>query len=130
MSVSILILTLNEERNLGGCLESAAWSDDVVVLDSYSTDRTTSIARAAGARSRPNSFRPAIELGRLYDLPASNATRAGEDTVDAAADLGTDPLEVGLPPPPRPFHALASNKGGRRDRPCRSAFPSSVHRLR
>jgi glycosyltransferase involved in cell wall biosynthesis len=50
MSVSILILTLDEETNLPGCLESAAWSDDVVVLDSFSTDRTVEIAKAAGAR--------------------------------------------------------------------------------
>src|SRR3954470_13250605 len=49
-SISVLILTLNEERNLPGCLESAASSHDVVVLDSGSTDRTVEIARAAGAR--------------------------------------------------------------------------------
>jgi len=50
MSVSVLILTLNEEANLPRCLESVAWSDDVVVLDSGSTDGTVEIARAAGAR--------------------------------------------------------------------------------
>jgi len=50
MCVSILILTLDEELNLPGCLESVAWADDIVVLDSYSTDRTVEIARAAGAR--------------------------------------------------------------------------------
>lgn len=48
--VSVLILTLNEEVNLPRCLESLKWSDDVVVLDSYSTDRTLEIAAAAGAR--------------------------------------------------------------------------------
>ena len=50
MSVSVLILTLNEEANLPGCLESVAWCDDVVVFDSFSTDRTEQIAREAGAR--------------------------------------------------------------------------------
>jgi len=50
MSLSVLILTLNEEANLPGCLESVAWSDDVVVFDSFSTDGTVEIARAAGAR--------------------------------------------------------------------------------
>jgi glycosyltransferase involved in cell wall biosynthesis len=48
--VSVLILTLNEEANLPGCLASVAWSDDVVVLDSGSSDRTIDLARAAGAR--------------------------------------------------------------------------------
>lgn len=50
MSISVLILTLNEERNIERCLDSLSWCDDVVVLDSFSTDRTTAIAIARGAR--------------------------------------------------------------------------------
>jgi glycosyltransferase involved in cell wall biosynthesis len=50
MSVSILILTLNEELNLPACLASVRWSDDIVVLDSYSSDRTCYIAKDFGAR--------------------------------------------------------------------------------
>ncbi|MDX3924433.1 MAG: glycosyltransferase family 2 protein [Shinella sp.] len=50
MSVSVLIMTLNEERNLPACLASLSWCDDIVVLDSFSTDRTVEIALAAGAR--------------------------------------------------------------------------------
>ena len=50
MSISVLIMTLNEEKNLPACLASLAWCDDIVVLDSYSTDRTVEIAQAAGAR--------------------------------------------------------------------------------
>ncbi len=48
--VSVLIPTLNEERNIAECLASVAWADDVVVVDSGSRDRTCEIARAAGAR--------------------------------------------------------------------------------
>ena len=48
--ISVLILTKNEEKDLPGCLESVAWSDDVYIFDSVSTDRTTEIARAQGAR--------------------------------------------------------------------------------
>ena len=47
---SVLVLTLNEERDLPRCLASVARCDDLVVLDSGSTDRTVEIARAAGAR--------------------------------------------------------------------------------
>ncbi|MCX6954316.1 MAG: glycosyltransferase family 2 protein [Verrucomicrobia bacterium] len=47
---SIVILTLNEERNLPRCLASVRTCDDLVVLDSGSTDRTAAIARDAGAR--------------------------------------------------------------------------------
>ena len=48
--ISILILTLNEERDLPGCLASVAWSDDIWVLDSCSADGTRELAEAAGAR--------------------------------------------------------------------------------
>ncbi|MEY2880150.1 MAG: hypothetical protein RLZZ15_2530 [Verrucomicrobiota bacterium] len=47
---SVVILTLNEARNLPACLASAAGCDDLVVLDSGSTDATVPLARAAGAR--------------------------------------------------------------------------------
>lgn len=50
MTVSVLILTLNEEENLPRCLASLSWCDDLVVLDSFSSDRTAEVARAAGAR--------------------------------------------------------------------------------
>lgn len=47
---SVLILALNEEADLPACLESVAGCDDIVLLDSGSRDRTTTIAREAGAR--------------------------------------------------------------------------------
>lgn len=47
--ISVLILTLNEENNLPACLDTVAWSDDIHVLDSFSTDRTVEIARSRGA---------------------------------------------------------------------------------
>jgi glycosyltransferase involved in cell wall biosynthesis len=49
-NVSVLILTLDEELNLPACLASVSWSDDIVVLDSFSQDRTVEIAREFGAR--------------------------------------------------------------------------------
>lgn len=49
-SVSVVILTLNEEANLADCIDSCSWSDDIVVFDSLSTDRTRDIALAKGAR--------------------------------------------------------------------------------
>jgi glycosyltransferase involved in cell wall biosynthesis len=44
--VSVLVLTKNEETNLAECLKSLSFSDDVVVLDSMSTDRTVEIAKS------------------------------------------------------------------------------------
>jgi glycosyltransferase involved in cell wall biosynthesis len=49
--VSVVVLTRNEERNLRACLDSVReWVQDVFVVDSGSTDRTVSMAEAAGAR--------------------------------------------------------------------------------
>ena len=50
MSISIFIQTLNEEDNLPSCLDAVSFSDDVVVLDSYSTDGTEAICQDRGAR--------------------------------------------------------------------------------
>jgi glycosyltransferase involved in cell wall biosynthesis len=54
--ISVLILTKNEEQDLPGCLESLGWSDDIHVYDSYSTDKTLEIARAAGAHITQRHF--------------------------------------------------------------------------
>ena len=47
--ISVIIMTKNEQQDLPGCLESVAWSDDIHVLDSGSTDDTCEIARRHGA---------------------------------------------------------------------------------
>lgn len=49
MSISVLILTLNEAVNIRACIESLPWRGDVHVLDSASTDDTREIASACGA---------------------------------------------------------------------------------
>ena len=56
MSLSVLILTLNEETTLPACLNALQWCDDIVVLDSYSSDRTVEIARKFGARIYQRGF--------------------------------------------------------------------------
>lgn len=56
MNISIFILTLNEESNIEACLDSVSFSDDVVVLDSYSTDETVDLAKARGARVVQRNF--------------------------------------------------------------------------
>jgi len=54
--ISILILTFNEAANLPACLAALKWSDDILVVDSHSTDNTVAVARAAGARVLQNRF--------------------------------------------------------------------------
>lgn len=49
-TLTVITLTLNEEHNIGACLESARWADELIVVDSGSTDRTVAIAQSYPAR--------------------------------------------------------------------------------
>lgn len=46
MGVSAYVITFNEEDNIRDCLESITWADEIVVVDSFSTDKTVQICRA------------------------------------------------------------------------------------
>lgn len=54
--ISVLVLTLNEELNLPSCLESIKWSDDIHIVDSFSTDKTADIAFQSGCHVLTNPF--------------------------------------------------------------------------
>lgn len=50
MKISVTIITLNEADNIKAACESAAWADEIVVVDANSTDQTRALAEAAGGR--------------------------------------------------------------------------------
>lgn len=50
LAISLVIITFNEEQNIERCIKSAPWCDDIVVVDSHSSDRTAEIAKSLGAR--------------------------------------------------------------------------------
>jgi glycosyltransferase involved in cell wall biosynthesis len=61
-SLSVVIITFNEEHNIGRCLESVRdIADDIVIVDSYSTDKTLEIARSFNARIIQHKFEGHIE---------------------------------------------------------------------
>ena len=49
--VSVTIITLDEEAHIGAAIDSAAWADEVIVVDSGSRDATVAVARSRGART-------------------------------------------------------------------------------
>lgn len=49
-SLSVILITKNEAANIRDCLQSVSWADEIIVVDSGSTDSTASIAREMGAQ--------------------------------------------------------------------------------
>lgn len=54
--VSAVVLTRNEEKNIGPCLETLQWADELLVLDSFSDDATVEIAQGMGAEVHQRAF--------------------------------------------------------------------------
>ena len=55
--LSVVIITFNEERNISRCLDSVKdIADDVVVVDSFSVDKTEQICKEKGARFISHTF--------------------------------------------------------------------------
>ena len=80
-SLSVIVITHNESARLRACLESVAFADEVVVVDSGSTDDTVAIARAMGARVSQTPDWPGFgpQKNRALDL----ATRDWVLSIDA-----------------------------------------------
>ena len=77
-TVSAVLITRNEERNLPQALRSLRWVDDLVVVDGASTDRTAEIARSFGARVFVREPRNAVDEDRAFSVE-----QAGGDWVFA-----------------------------------------------
>ena len=50
MKLTVTVITHNEQDHIGAALDSVAWADEVIVVDSGSTDRTAEIARSKATR--------------------------------------------------------------------------------
>ncbi len=56
--LSVIIITLNEERNIGRCIESLLpVADEIIVVDSFSTDKTKEICLSHGVRYMENPWK-------------------------------------------------------------------------
>lgn len=57
LPLSLIVITLNEEKNIERCLRSVPFASDILILDSGSTDRTVELARKLGARTLQEPWR-------------------------------------------------------------------------
>jgi glycosyltransferase involved in cell wall biosynthesis len=95
--VSACIITFNEADRIGDCLASLAFCDDIVVVDSQSTDATVALAEAAGARvlQRPfDGFRSqkqfAVEQARHDWVLCLDADERVDATLRASIERARD----------------------------------------
>jgi glycosyltransferase involved in cell wall biosynthesis len=74
MTISVIIIAKNAEATIRRCLESVAWANEIVVVESGSTDRTADICRELGARVRHTADWPGYgpQKNRALDLAAGD----------------------------------------------------------
>ena len=80
MKISAVIITFNEEENIRAACESVAWADEIVVVDSESSDGTRDIAADCGARVIVNKW-PGFAAQKQFATNA--ATNAWVFSLDA-----------------------------------------------
>ncbi|HER09253.1 MAG TPA: glycosyltransferase [Bacteroides sp.] len=88
IKISAIIITFNEERNIRRCLESLTGvADEIVVVDSYSTDATAEICRQYGARFIEHRFTGHIEQKNWAILQATYPHILSLDADETLSDL-------------------------------------------
>lgn len=93
VKISAVIITYNEERNIARCLDSVKGiADEVVVVDSYSTDRTEEICKSYGAQFIRHSFRGHIEQKNWAITQARYPHILSLDADEALSDLLRDSI--------------------------------------
>lgn len=70
-TLSIAMIAMNEEANLPRTLESVRWADEIVIVDSGSTDRTLEIAHSFGAKTM---FHPIAGHGEQKNIALDQCT--------------------------------------------------------
>lgn len=59
--ISTVILTKNEEKNILDCLESVAWTDEIIIIDDYSTDLTEQVVKHFKINKKISFFKRRLE---------------------------------------------------------------------
>lgn len=113
LPISLVVVTLNEEANIERCLQSAPFVSDVVIVDSFSTDRTVELAQKLGAVVHQEKWcgygpQKALAVTKakndwILSLDADEALSSGLQAEIMAKFASLKP-EVGYEFPRRSFH--------------------------
>src|SRR5574343_1043449 len=87
VTLSVIITTFNNARTLAYCLESVKWADEIVLLDSFSTDDTMRIAAQYGCVTMQHTF---LGYGRQKQLALNHATHPWVLLLDADEALSPE----------------------------------------
>jgi glycosyltransferase involved in cell wall biosynthesis len=87
VKLSVVIITFNEERNIGRCIDSVQKvADEIVIVDSYSTDKTESICKGKGAKFIQHKFEGHIEQKNFAISQATNKYILSLDADEALSE--------------------------------------------
>jgi glycosyltransferase involved in cell wall biosynthesis len=101
LRLTVTIITKNEEKNIGRCIDSVQKiADEIIVVDSFSTDATAEIASQKGAIVKQEKFRGYVEQKNLAVQLASNDfifsldadEMPDDELVDAILEIKMNPL--------------------------------------
>ena len=92
MKISAVIITFNEEKNIEDAIRSVSWADEVIVVDSESTDRTRELAESLGASVRINPW-PGFSVQKQFAV--DHAANDWIFSLDADERV-SDPLQAGI----------------------------------
>lgn len=88
--LSIAIITKNEELNIGRCLKSVSWADEIVVVDSGSTDKTIDISTEHSCKIIKTSW---LGFAKTKQLAVDNCSNDWVLVLDAD-EVITEPLKI------------------------------------
>jgi len=84
--ISITIITKNEERNIDRCLSSLSWANEIVIVDSGSTDNTLEICKKYKCKIIES---PWMGFGKTKQLAVENATHDWILSIDADEEVSS-----------------------------------------
>ena len=61
--LSVIIIAKNEEKNIGDCLDSISWADEIVLVDDYSDDNTEKIIKLKDYKNKIKVFQKKMDKG-------------------------------------------------------------------